>query len=80
MTAIPVGKAEIRRTGKRVAILAFGAMLKPALEAGDALDEVPGFTGNRYHALRGFPDGSAVFPAKGAAADRVKLLRVQPCP
>jgi 1-deoxy-D-xylulose-5-phosphate synthase len=38
MTAIPVGKAEIRRTGKRVAILAFGAMLKPALEAGDALD------------------------------------------
>jgi hypothetical protein len=42
--------------------------------------EVPGFTGNRYHALRGFPDGSAVFPAKGAAADRVKLLRVQPCP
>jgi 1-deoxy-D-xylulose-5-phosphate synthase len=38
MTAIPVGKAVIRRTGKRVAILAFGAMLKPALEAGEALD------------------------------------------
>ena len=38
MTAIPVGKGEIRRTGKRVAILAFGAMLKPALEAGEALD------------------------------------------
>jgi len=38
MTAIPVGKAEIRRTGKRIAILAFGAMVKPALEAGEALD------------------------------------------
>ena len=38
MTAIPVGKAEIKRTGRRVAILAFGAMLKPALEAGAALD------------------------------------------
>ena len=38
MTAIPVGKGEIRRTGKRIAILAFGAMLKPALEAGEALD------------------------------------------
>jgi 1-deoxy-D-xylulose-5-phosphate synthase len=38
MTAIPVGKAVIRRTGKRVAILAFGAMLKPALDAGEALD------------------------------------------
>src|SRR5689334_16610801 len=38
MTAIPVGKGEIRRQGARVAILAFGAMLKPALEAGEALD------------------------------------------
>jgi 1-deoxy-D-xylulose-5-phosphate synthase len=38
MTAIPVGKAEVRRVGKRVAILAFGSMLKPALEAGEALD------------------------------------------
>jgi 1-deoxy-D-xylulose-5-phosphate synthase len=38
MYAITLGKAEIRRAGKRVAILAFGAMLKPALEAGEALD------------------------------------------
>jgi 1-deoxy-D-xylulose-5-phosphate synthase len=32
------GKGEVRRTGRRVAILAFGTLLKPALEAGDALD------------------------------------------
>ncbi|HWA38860.1 MAG TPA: 1-deoxy-D-xylulose-5-phosphate synthase [Burkholderiales bacterium] len=38
MTALPVGKAEVRRQGKGVAILAFGAMLKPALAAGEALD------------------------------------------
>ena len=38
MYALSVGKAEIRRAGKRVAILAFGSMLKPALEAGEALD------------------------------------------
>jgi len=38
LRAIPVGKAEVRRQGKNVAILAFGAMLKPALEAGEALD------------------------------------------
>jgi len=38
MTALPVGKGEVRRTGKRIAILAFGALLKPALEAGEALD------------------------------------------
>jgi 1-deoxy-D-xylulose-5-phosphate synthase len=38
LQAIPVGKGEVRRTGKNVAILAFGAMLKPALEAGEALD------------------------------------------
>jgi len=38
LTPIPVGKGEIRRAGKRVAILAFGAMLKPALEAAESLD------------------------------------------
>jgi 1-deoxy-D-xylulose-5-phosphate synthase len=38
LTSIPVGKGEIRRRGKRVAILAFGSMLKPALEAAEALD------------------------------------------
>jgi len=38
MKAIPLGKGEVRRTGNRVAILAFGAMLKPALEAAEELD------------------------------------------
>jgi 1-deoxy-D-xylulose-5-phosphate synthase len=38
MRAIPLGKGEIRRRGKRVAILAFGSMLKPALEAAEGLD------------------------------------------
>jgi len=38
MKALPVGKGEIRRRGRKVAILAFGAMLQPALEAGEALD------------------------------------------
>jgi 1-deoxy-D-xylulose-5-phosphate synthase len=38
LNALPVGKGEIRRQGKGVAILAFGAMLKPALEAAEALD------------------------------------------
>jgi 1-deoxy-D-xylulose-5-phosphate synthase len=38
MTALPVGRAEVRREGKRVAILAFGSMLKPALEAGNELN------------------------------------------
>ena len=35
---MPVGNGVVRRQGKRVAILAFGAMLKPALEAAEALD------------------------------------------
>jgi 1-deoxy-D-xylulose-5-phosphate synthase len=38
MTALPIGKSETRRKGRRVAILAFGAMLTPALEAGEKLD------------------------------------------
>ena len=36
-TAIPIGKAERRRDGKRIALLAFGTMLAPALTAGEAL-------------------------------------------
>ncbi len=35
---VPFGKAEIRRMGKKVAILAFGALLQPALIAGEALN------------------------------------------
>ena len=35
---LPVGKGELRRQGKQVAILAFGSMLAPALEAAEQLD------------------------------------------
>ena len=35
---IPIGKGEIRRRGKAVALLAFGTMLAPALEAAEVLD------------------------------------------
>jgi 1-deoxy-D-xylulose-5-phosphate synthase len=38
MKALPVGKGEIRRQGRKIAILAFGAMLQPALEAAENLD------------------------------------------
>ena len=35
---LPFGKGEIRRTGKRIAILAFGTLLHPALEAAEKLN------------------------------------------
>jgi 1-deoxy-D-xylulose-5-phosphate synthase len=38
MRTIPVGKGEIRRQGRRVAILAFGGPLTAALEAAEGLD------------------------------------------
>src|SRR5205807_3824967 len=38
LATLPVGKGEIRRKGTGIAILAFGAMLKPALEAAEALN------------------------------------------
>ncbi|MCC6532944.1 MAG: 1-deoxy-D-xylulose-5-phosphate synthase [Burkholderiales bacterium] len=45
MTAVPIGKGELRRrcservaTGRRVALLAFGSMLRPALQAADRID------------------------------------------
>jgi 1-deoxy-D-xylulose-5-phosphate synthase len=38
MQALPVGKGELRRSGKRIAILAFGSMLTPALAAAERID------------------------------------------
>jgi 1-deoxy-D-xylulose-5-phosphate synthase len=43
MTALPVGKGEVRRestapAGRRIAVLAFGTMVSPALAAAEALD------------------------------------------
>lgn len=38
MSAIPWGKGELRRQGSRIAILAFGTLLHPALEAAGKLD------------------------------------------
>jgi 1-deoxy-D-xylulose-5-phosphate synthase len=38
MHALPIGKGQLRREGKGVAILAFGTLLKAALEAGEELD------------------------------------------
>lgn len=35
---LPMGKADVRLSGKRVAILAFGSMVAPAIAAGEALD------------------------------------------
>jgi 1-deoxy-D-xylulose-5-phosphate synthase len=38
MTALPVGRGEVRRRGRGLALLAFGSMLAPCLQAGEALD------------------------------------------
>jgi len=38
LDTLPLGKGEVRRQGKDVAILAFGTMLAPALGAGDKLN------------------------------------------
>jgi len=38
LDTLPLGKGEIRRHGKGVALLAFGSLLAPALAAGDELD------------------------------------------
>jgi len=38
LDALPIGKGEVRRRGRRVAILAFGTLLAAALDAGEQLD------------------------------------------
>ncbi|HEY8219368.1 MAG TPA: 1-deoxy-D-xylulose-5-phosphate synthase [Methylobacter sp.] len=37
MTALPLGKAEVRHQGSRIAILAWGSMVTPSMEAGKQL-------------------------------------------
>ena len=37
LSALPIGKGDVRRRGLRVAILSFGALLKPCLEAAEKL-------------------------------------------
>ncbi|MFA7442007.1 MAG: 1-deoxy-D-xylulose-5-phosphate synthase [Lysobacteraceae bacterium] len=38
LDTLPIGKAELRRRGQGIALLAFGALLAPALAAGEELD------------------------------------------
>jgi 1-deoxy-D-xylulose-5-phosphate synthase len=38
LNALPLGKAELRRQGERIAILAFGSLLAPALKAAETLN------------------------------------------
>lgn len=38
MQALPLGRGEIRRKGSKIALLAFGSMLAPCLEAAEELD------------------------------------------
>jgi 1-deoxy-D-xylulose-5-phosphate synthase len=38
LTQLPFGKGEVRRRGRRIAVLAFGSMVHPALAAAEALD------------------------------------------
>lgn len=38
MKALPIGRALLKRQGHRIAILAFGSMVQPALAAGEKLD------------------------------------------
>jgi len=38
MQSLPLGKGVLRRTGRRIALLAFGSLVIPALQAGEQLD------------------------------------------
>jgi 1-deoxy-D-xylulose-5-phosphate synthase len=38
LSTLPIGKGEVRRQGRRVALLAFGSLLESALQAAEALD------------------------------------------
>ncbi len=38
LAALPMGKGQVRRSGRQIAMLVFGSMLEPALQAAESLD------------------------------------------
>jgi 1-deoxy-D-xylulose-5-phosphate synthase len=92
MTPIPVGKAEIRRTGKGIAILAFGSMLSPSLEAGELLDatvvnmrfvkpidtDVIRHVGETHHLIVTVEENVIMGGAGSAVAERLAMMGLRP--
>lgn len=89
--ALPFGKGEIRRQGKRIALLAFGTLLYPGLEVGESLNltvvnmrwakpldtELLAQIAQSHDALVSLEEGTVMGGAGSAVLEALQVLDIQ---
>ncbi len=91
LKALPFGKGEIRRQGQRIALLAFGTLLYPALEVGESLNltvvnmrwakpldtDLLAQVARSHHALVTLEEGTVLGGAGSAVLEALQVLDIQ---
>ena len=91
LNALPFGKGEIRRQGQRIALLAFGTLLYPALEVGELLNltvvnmrwakpldkELLAQVASSHDALVTLEEGTVMGGAGSAVLEALQVLDIQ---
>ena len=91
LNALPFGKGEIRRQGQRIALLAFGTLLYPALEVGELLNltvvnmrwakpldkELLAQVAHSHDALVTLEEGTVMGGAGSAVLEALQVLDIQ---
>ena len=91
LTALPFGKGEFRKKGQRIALLAFGTLLYPALEVGESLNltvvnmrwakpldtELLAQVARSHDALVTLEEGTVMGGAGSAVLEALQVLDIQ---
>jgi 1-deoxy-D-xylulose-5-phosphate synthase len=91
LNALPFGKGEIRRQGQRIALIAFGTLLYPALEVGESLNltvanmrwvkpldsQLLAQIANSHDALVTLEEGAVMGGAGSAVLEALQVLDIQ---
>ena len=75
---IPIGKSELAREGKDLTMIAYGAMMRPTLEAADVLNEKDGLQAEVVDLLTISPLDESVFVASVQKTGRAMVIHEAP--
>ena len=75
---IPIGKSELVREGKDLTMIAYGAMMRPTLEAADVLNEKDGLQAEVVDLLTISPLDESVFVASVQKTGRAMVIHEAP--
>ncbi len=75
---IPIGKSELVREGKDLTMIAYGAMIRPTLEAADVLNEKDGLQAEVVDLLTISPLDESVFVASVQKTGRAMVIHEAP--